>query len=1168
MKIGKKLILAFLIVSLSALAVAGILSYTIAKSSITERVLDHLESVATIQKNRLDGMIDQNLERLALVASRTQLRLSLKMFNEKPEQAHQDKMNRILRDAKASIACFREISVLDLKGKVVASTNAESAGESHANEEYFPSGQKRSRADMLYLNEKGELSLRLSGPLLLEGELIGVLVIEADADKFIVLAGDYSGLGRTGETLLLMENGAGRMMFITPTRFDRDAALKKTMSMEKRPASAATGVERVVRALDYRGEPVLQVAEHVEETGWLLVVKIDRAEAFAPVTGLGAWLLAGMLIAAVVVALVSFYLARSITKPVASLTRATKKVAEGDFSFRVKVASDDEVGTLATAFNEMSRELEESQRILTTLMANLPGMAYRCMNDKDWTMEFVSEGSLALTGYEPSDLIGNSKVSYAQLIHPDDVEMVWDKVQAALERKEPFELEYRIGTADGAQKWVWEQGRGIFSAEGELLSLEGFITDITERKLAEERLIHLNAVLRAIRNVNQLITKERDREKLLKDICDALTEHRDYPCAWIVAMDASGKFVTVAGAGLEDAFHAFPEHLKSKEPIGCVKKVLEQAELLAVTSLPFDDCLDCPLSGKYPELGVFTVRMEYGSRVHGVLAAYVNKAFVEDEEEQSLLLEVASDVALALDKMEQEKSLQKSEEKYRNILESVNDLIQSVAPDGTILYVNRGWRETLGYSEEDVAKLSLFDVIHPDSMAHCQEMFKHVLSGETVTGAEAVFVAKDGRQVIVEGSASCRFVNGEPVATMGIFRDVTERKQAQEALRESEEKYRLIYATAGDAIMTLEPPDWRFTSGNNKIVEMFGVKDEEEFISLTPWQISPENQPDGQLSEVKAKKMIEIAMKEGENYFEWTHKRVRGEEFFATVLLNRVDVKGKAFLQARVTDITERKKAEEAARELEAQKLVVEELRRLDQMKDEFVSIITHELRTPMTPIKSSVELFLDGTLGEVTEQQKKYLDMMKRNIDRLAQFTTEVLSLSRLQAGRYAVNPEMLSVSEVADSAVELLREKAQGKDSTIKLDIGAELQAYADANALAQVLTNLVNNAIVHAGDGAEIVLSGGKHDGDFVEVSVADNGHGIPEEALPHLFDRFYQADRKKAPGYQGTGIGLSLCKGLVEAMSGVISVESQKGEGTIFRFTLPASPPEKNLEEVKK
>jgi PAS domain S-box-containing protein len=126
------------------------------------------------------------------------------------------------------------------------------------------------------------------------------------------------------------------------------------------------------------------------------------------------------------------------------------------------------------------QQLVESQRTLSTLMANLPGMVYRCCNDRDWTMEFVSEGSLGLTGYTPSDLIGNQELSYAQIIYPEDRERVWQTVQDALRDEVPFELVYRIVTADGDLKWVWEQGRGTYSSERDFLGLEGFITDITE----------------------------------------------------------------------------------------------------------------------------------------------------------------------------------------------------------------------------------------------------------------------------------------------------------------------------------------------------------------------------------------------------------------------------------------------------------------------------------------------------------------------------------------------------------------------------------------------------------------------------------------------------------------------------------------------------------------
>ena len=158
--------------------------------------------------------------------------------------------------------------------------------------------------------------------------------------------------------------------------------------------------------------------------------------------------------------------------------------------------TDIEIGILKAAAGSigeaMARQraeeaLRESQRILSTLMSNLPGMAYRRKNDPEWTMVFVSDGCLELTGYSPADLVGNRAISYASIIHEDDRDYVWNEVQKALGEKKAFRLTYRINTMSGT-KWVWEQGQGIFSASGVLLALEGFISDITERRLAEEAL--------------------------------------------------------------------------------------------------------------------------------------------------------------------------------------------------------------------------------------------------------------------------------------------------------------------------------------------------------------------------------------------------------------------------------------------------------------------------------------------------------------------------------------------------------------------------------------------------------------------------------------------------------------------------------------------------------
>ena len=134
--------------------------------------------------------------------------------------------------------------------------------------------------------------------------------------------------------------------------------------------------------------------------------------------------------------------------------------------------------------------------------------------------------------------------------------------------------------------------------------------------------------------------------------------------------------------------------------------------------------------------------------------------------------------------------------------------------------------------------------------------------------------------------------------------DITESKKAASTIMQSEERYRSLFETSHNAIMTLSPPDWRFTSGNSAMLETFGLEDETQFLSLQPWQLSPEFQPDGQLSAKKAREMIEIAVEKGSNFFPWTHKRFDGEEFSATVQLKRVDLGDKFFLQATVRDVT------------------------------------------------------------------------------------------------------------------------------------------------------------------------------------------------------------------------------------------------------------------------
>ena len=171
----------------------------------------------------------------------------------------------------------------------------------------------------------------------------------------------------------------------------------------------------------------------------------------------------------------------------------------------------------------------------------------------------------------------------------------------------------------------------------------------------------------------------------------------------------------------------------------------------------------------------------------------VRDYIIKDPERNYLkLLSIQIDSVLRQGRVEQE--LRESEQRYRELFENASDLIQGVAPDGTVQFVNRAWREAFGYSEEETKALNLANLIHPGSLSHCMELFQRVIGGTPARNIEAVFITKDGREIILAGSADCHFVDGKPATTRAIFRDITEKKKAEEKLFKANQE--LIMALA------------------------------------------------------------------------------------------------------------------------------------------------------------------------------------------------------------------------------------------------------------------------------------------------------------------------------------------------------------------------------------
>ena len=365
--------------------------------------------------------------------------------------------------------------------------------------------------------------------------------------------------------------------------------------------------------------------------------------------------------------------------------------------------------------------------------------------------------------------------------------------------------------------------------------------------------------------------------------------------------------------------------------------------------------------------------------------------------------------------------------------------------------------------------------------------------------------------------------------------------QTEGKRRASEEKFRVLFEVSSDAIMTLEPPTWRFTSGNPATVKMFKAKDEAELVSKCPWKLSPEFQSDGTRSEDKAKAMITKAMQEGSHFFEWDHLRLDGGVFPATVLLTRVTLGGNVFLQATVRDITESKRAEQKQAEL------VQKLSEVNQDLKDFAHVVSHDLKAPLRAVRTVADWLCTDYQDKFDERGKENLQLLGKRVDRMQSLIDGVLQYSRV--GRTEQGTAPVDLNQLAPAVIDNL-----AAPEHISIHIENDLPTVeADATRVTQVFQNLLSNAIKYMDKPqGNITVRCVEEDG-FWRFSVCDNGPGIEQRH----FDRIFKLFQTLAPreGNESTGVGLTITKKIVEMYGGRIWVESEVGKGSTFFFTFP-------------
>lgn len=271
----------------------------------------------------------------------------------------------------------------------------------------------------------------------------------------------------------------------------------------------------------------------------------------------------------------------------------------------------------------------------------------------------------------------------------------------------------------------------------------------------------------------------------------------------------------------------------------------------------------------------------------------------------------------------------------------------------------------------------------------------------------------------------------------------------------------------------------------------------------------------------------------------------------AEMRVSRLDWRGKSSRLAVIRDVT----AQRALEEIRSQ---IKERQQADRVKDETLLTVAHELRSPLTIIVSAVANVLDGLAGEMTGDQRRLLEIAARSSARISRYVDKMLDLARLESGKTKAAPQPINMAKVVEQTLEGIHVRTPTRRVGLTSDVPEGLPlAFADPDAAAQLLVNLVENALRYARDQVvvEVRLGRVQNDQPGIQVTVRDDGPGIAPERLPELFQRLHQLDRRGDGRYKGTGLGLSICRELAQANDGRVWAESEVGKGSSFHFALP-------------